>query len=202
MHNLCYNISGDDMNKKDVFKQELNYIVDEEIRESLAIMIDKIPDYFFKIPASSTGKYHPAYTQGEGGLVRHTKSAVRMAYELFGIYKFPQRTKDLIIMALVLHDSVKKGEEETQYTLFDHPLVACEFLKKYKNDLKLNNDDINFVCECISSHMGKFNTSNYSDVILPIPKTPEQKFVHMCDYLASRKVINIKFDENNNIVDE
>ena len=190
------------MNKREVFKQELSYIVDEEIRESLAIMIDKIPDYFFTIPASSTGKYHPAYSQGEGGLVRHTKSAVRLAYELFGIYKFPQRTKDLIIMALVLHDSVKKGEDETQYTLFDHPLVACEFLKKYKKELMLNNDDINFVCDCISSHMGKFNTSNYSDVILPIPKTSEQKFVHMCDYLASRKVINIKFDENNNIVDE
>ena len=50
--------------------------------------------------------------------------------------------------------------------------------------------------------MGRFNTSEYSDVILPIPKTPEQKFVHMCDFLASRKVINIEFDQNNNIVVE
>lgn len=47
-----------------------------------------------------------------------------------------------------------------------------------------------------------FNTSAYSDVILPLPKTPEQKFVHMCDFLASRKVINIKFDADNNIVEE
>ena len=93
--------------KRDVFKKELSYIVDEDIRESLAIMIDKIPDYFFTIQAASTGKYHPAFAQGEGGLVRHTKTAVRMAYELYNIYKFPQRTKDLIIFALVLHDSVK-----------------------------------------------------------------------------------------------
>ncbi|HIS17456.1 MAG TPA: hypothetical protein IAC02_02455 [Candidatus Coprovivens excrementavium] len=50
--------------------------------------------------------------------------------------------------------------------------------------------------------MGRFNTSEFSDVILPLPKTPEQKFVHMCDYLASRKVININFDSENNIVDE
>ena len=50
--------------------------------------------------------------------------------------------------------------------------------------------------------MGRFNTSDYSDVILPLPNTAEQKFVHMCDFLASRKVINIKFDKDNNIIDE
>ena len=188
--------------KQEVFRKELNYIVDEDIRESLSIMIDKIPDYFFTIPAASTGKYHPLYAQGDGGLVRHTKAAIRMAYELYGIYKFPPRVKDLIIVALLLHDSVKKGEVENKYTLFDHPLVACEFLRKYSNELKLTKEDIDFVCDCISSHMGRFNTSNYSDVILPLPKSPEQKFVHMCDYLASRKVINVNFDSQNNIVDE
>lgn len=190
------------MNKQDIFKKELGYIVDNNVRESLQIMIDKIPDYFFTIPAASTGKYHPSYAQGEGGLVRHTKAAVRMAYELFGIYKFPQHTKDLILMALVLHDSVKKGEVETKYTLFDHPLVACSFLRKYKDELKISNEDIDFVCDCISSHMGRFNTSDYSDVILPLPKTPEQKFVHMCDFLASRKVITLSFDSANNIIEE
>lgn len=190
------------MNKQEVFKTELCYIKDENIRESLSLMIDKIPDYFFTIPASSTGKYHPVYALGDGGLVRHTKVAIRMAHELFGIYKFPEHTKDLIIMALLLHDSVKKGEIETKYTLFDHPLVACEFLRKYASELKISKEDLEFVCECISSHMGRFNTSDYSDIILPLPKTPEQKFVHMCDYLASRKVIQIKFDDNNNIVEE
>ncbi len=190
------------MNKQEVFNKELSYIVNDDVRESLSFMIDKIPDYFFTIPAASTGKYHPAYAQGDGGLVRHTKAAIRMAYELFGIYKFEARKKDLIIMALLLHDSVKKGEEESKYTLFDHPLVACEFIRKYQKNLKISKDEVDFVCECISSHMGKFNTSEYSDVILPIPKTPEQKFVHMCDYLASRKVIKIEFDSNNNIVDE
>ena len=125
-----------------------------------------------------------------------------MAHELFGIYKFPESTKDLIIFALLLHDSVKKGEEESKYTLFDHPIVAGDFIKKYKDELKLTKEDLEFVCNAIASHMGRFNTSDYSNVILPLPKTPEEKFVHMCDYLASRKVINIKFDKDNNIVDE
>ena len=77
-----------------------------------------------------------------------------------------------------------------------------DFIKKYKDELKLSLEDLDFVCGCISSHMGRFNTSNYSNIILPLPKTPEQKFVHMCDFLASRKVIHIDFDETNNIIEE
>lgn len=188
--------------KQEVFSKELSYIKNEDVRKSLEMMLSYIPDYFMIIPAASTGKYHPSYAQGEGGLIRHTKAAVRMAVELYGIYKFNEREKDLMIMALVLHDSVKKGVEESKYTLFDHPLVACEFLKSHSGELSLTKDDIEFVCECISSHMGRFNTSEYSEVILPLPKTPQQKFVHMCDYLASRKVIHIDFDQNNNILDD
>ena len=189
------------MNKQEIFKDELSFVFNKDIKDSLAIMIDMIPDYFFHIPASSTGKYHPTYATGDGGLLRHTKVVVRMAHELFGIYKFPQRTKDLIIMACLLHDTLKKGEVEEKYTRFDHPILAAESVKKNKDKLSLTDEDIDFVYECISSHMGRFNTSEYSDVILPIPKTPEQKFVHMCDYLASRKVIGLKFDEANNIID-
>ena len=71
------------MDKIKAFEQELNYIKDENIRKSLEIMINYIPDYFFHIAASSTGKYHPQYALGDGGLIRHTKAAVRMAIELF-----------------------------------------------------------------------------------------------------------------------
>ena len=74
--------------KTDCFFEELNYIKDENIKKSTEVMISKIPDYFFKIEAASTGKYHPEYACGEGGLVRHTKAVVRIAVELFNIYKF------------------------------------------------------------------------------------------------------------------
>lgn len=190
------------MDKQKVFQKELEYIYNDDIRNALNIMINYIPDYFFSIAASSTGKYHPSYATLDGGLVRHTKAAVRMAYELFGIYKFPQRTKDLIIMSLLLHDSCKKGIVEEKYTRFDHPLIAGELIKEHEKELGLEKEDIQFMVDAIASHMGRFNTSDYSDVILPIPKSPEQKFVHMCDYLASRKVIDIHFDNDNNIIDE
>ena len=49
--------------------------------------------------------------------------------------------------------------------------------------------------------MGQFNTNSYSTVVLPVPNNKNQRFVHMCDYLASRKFLDVKFDENNNIID-
>ena len=60
--------------------------------------------------------------------------------------------------------------------------------------------EIKFLINAIASHMGQWNTNSYSDVVLPKPKTKYQIFVHMCDYLASRKFINVEFDENNNII--
>ncbi len=189
------------MDKIDIFAKEIAYIKDKDVKRAVESLLPQVPDYFYIIEASSTGKYHPEYASGEKGLVRHTKAVVRMAYELFGIYKFDEHTKDLIIMACIFHDSLKKGNPEQKYTLHDHPIQASNFIKEHAKETKLSKEDIEFVCGCIESHMGRWNTSEYSDIILPLPKTPEQKFVHMCDYLASRKVIHLNFDEQNNIVD-
>ena len=116
--------------KVDVFKEEINYIKDSSLRGDLKILIGLLPDYFFEVPASSTGKYHPAFSLGDGGLVRHTKAAVRIAYELLNNNtvgaKFSLHDKDLILIALTLHDGVKSGIEHSKYTRFDHPLLASK----------------------------------------------------------------------------
>ena len=41
-----------------MFTEELNYINDMRIREGAKILLDGLPEYFYTIPASSTGKYH------------------------------------------------------------------------------------------------------------------------------------------------
>ncbi len=102
------------MNKVEVFKKEFSYIKDEKYAIDARYLVDSLPDYFFSIPASSTGKYHPKYTLGDRGLVRHTKSAVRIAYELLDNPliggKYTSREKDLMILALILHDGMKLGK--------------------------------------------------------------------------------------------
>ena len=191
------------MNKREEFKEELNYIKNEDIRESASYMIEKLPDYFFTIPAASTGKYHPEYAQGEGGLLRHTKAAVRIAHELLEnpaiCDKYTDREKDLMIMALILHDGLKLGKEKSKYTKFDHPLLMAEYIKEEQDNLSIPKKEIQFLADTISTHMGNWTTDYDGNEVLDKPKTKCQNFVHMCDYLASRKCLLVPFDEKNKI---
>ncbi|MBQ9011799.1 MAG: HD domain-containing protein [Bacilli bacterium] len=185
--------------KKYVFKKEIGYIRNSEYRENAERLIELLPDYFFTVAASSTGKYHPKFAALEGGLVRHTKVAVRIGYEL--LYSmigdvFSPREKDLIILGLMLHDGLKHGKTLEKYTRFDHPILASEFVLENQGKTTFNDEDIKFLADIIASHMGPYNTNQYSDVVLPKPKNKYQKFVHMCDLLASRKFLNVEFNGN------
>ena len=187
-------------------KKELTYIIDTNIKESAKIMLDKLPEYFYEVPASSTGKYHPKFALGTSGLVRHTKAAVRLAHELL-VNKiigsaFTDKEKDLIIMAIMLHDGCKSGLTKTEYTVVNHPLIVSKLIKDNASLLKLNEGDLNLVCSMIESHMGEFNKDYKGNTILPLPNNKYQKFVHMCDYLASKKFLDIKFDSNNDITED
>ena len=182
------------MNKIKYFTKEISYIKDESKRRDIEYLINLLPDYFFTIPASSTGKYHPKFAGTVSGLVKHTKAAVRIAYDLFEtVNNFTDDDKDLIIMALIMHDGLKKGIEEEQYTRFDHPLLVSKMIMENANKLEMDIDDVRKMCMLIESHMGKWNTNKYSKVELPVPTSEIQRYVHRCDYLASRNYLNIKF---------
>ncbi len=193
------------MEKSKCFFKELNYIKDNNLRESTTKLIESLPDYFFEVAASSTGKYHPKYALGEGGLLRHTKVAVRFAYELLEDPsigdKYTKKEKDLMLIALMVHDGLKHGEIKDTYTKFEHPLLIANLIDKKGEELGFEKEDIAFLKKVVSSHMGPWTTNNYSDITLPAPKTKYESFVHMCDYLASRKCFLAEFDDENNIID-
>ena len=186
--------------KAENFKDELKYIKKEKYRENTKKLIELLPDYFFEVAASSTGKYHPSFALGDGGLLRHTKVAVKIANELLNDesigYTFTEDEKDLMIISLIMHDGLKHGISKEKYTRFDHPIIMANFIEENKDKLTLIEGEVKFIEEAISSHMGPWNTNPYSDVILPKPKNKYQRFVHMCDYLASRKFLDVKFIEN------
>lgn len=188
------------MMKHENFKEEIKYIRKEKYKENAKILIELLPDYFFEVAASSTGKYHPAFALGNGGLLRHTKVAVKIANELLNDEiignTFTDEEKDLIIISLIMHDGLKHGLSKEKYTRFDHPVIMADFIEENKEKLSLTEGEVKFIEEAISSHMGPWNTNPYSDVILPKPKNKYQRFVHMCDYLASRKFLDVKFIKN------
>ena len=179
------------MDKVKVFKTELGWIVNPEVRAFAEECIEVTPDYFYSVPASSTGKYHPEYANGDGGLIRHTKVVCYFAHELLSLehnkVRFTESERDNIIVAAILHDAYKYGDVKGKFTAQDHPAVSA----KHVNEL----GDAN-IAELILTHHGEWNTDRNGNELAPKPTSDAQKFLHECDYLASRKPINIDFGGN------
>jgi len=143
-----------------------------------------VPIDFFIQPASSSGKYHPGYALGVGGLVRHTKAAMIVAKALFQTDNLSEKEEDLVMAALALHDIAKPSKL--------HPIEVKAILDPLMDDYYYI---IKEIIPLIESHMGKWDQFGK----LPQPKTTLQAFVHICDYLASRKniIIDINYQEEN-----
>jgi hypothetical protein len=184
--------------KVEFFKFELSLINDNKIRKFTEKALGLLPDYFFVIPASTGGKYHPKFAAGEGGLVRHTQAAVRLAYELFRLNMlsyFSETEKDIIISSLILHDGNKAGDLGL-HTVPEHPILMSDFLKN-NEELKdiISEDLLLLICENIAHHMGQW-TKDYKTgkEILEQPKGKMQNFVHLIDYIVSRRVIEFNLE--------
>lgn len=187
----------------DNFVKELNYIKDEKIRWITRNCLYNAPDYFFEIPASSTGKFHPDYALGEGGLGRHVKAACKMLHDfiMLEFFKCTDEEHDYCVAALLLHDCRKSGVEHGKYTVHEHPILAADLVRETCDELCNGSDNatliaINEFCKMvpplIESHMGQWNWSKRSSIRLPKPKTTMQFLVHLADYLASRKYLEVK----------
>lgn len=189
--------------------KELQQIIDSIENEDLKIfatdLIGIIPDYIYKVPASSSGKYHPTYVLGEAGLLRHTLALVKILNHFFEVEcmtnNYTSRERDLLRIAGMMHDSFKSGTQEEYekepHTKHDHPLIAADKIYIFYITNKINyhnitEDEIKLICNTIRSHMGQWVSSKYSNITLPKPQTKYETLIHLCDYLASRKDIEIK----------
>ena len=175
-------------------------IANEDIREFATVLVDGLPDYIWHVGASSTGKYHPAYSLGDGGLMRHQIAVVRFLNYFFELEQYAtigSRKMDLMRVAGLVHDGRKSGEqvdyERSKYTKFDHPIQMANVIRSYDGQY-LNHDELEFIAHCVESHMGSWNTDKKSSVVLPKPEDVYQHFVHLADYLASRKDLTMAFD--------
>lgn len=183
--------------------EEIALINNEVIKNLVVKALMNTALDFYKEGASSTGKFHPKYAQGEGGLVRHVKAAVYFAKNLttLEMYEISDEERDIIIAALILHDSCKRGINfEKSYTVHEHPLLVSKLL----NEEELSFDELDYwyqINELISSHMGQWVTGKGSKTVLPKPITKEQQLVHLCDYLASRKEIELTMFNEYSVAD-
>ena len=189
------------MNEKSkIFDELLETFENEDLREYTVDLIKTIPDYFWEVGASSTGKYHPQYALGTLGLARHTVSLVRIMNHIFNLEfvqeDFNSRERDLLRIAGMMHDTRKSGDEDdykkSKFTKFDHPLLAARVMRNHLEGISPMENEI--IASAIEGHMGQWNTDKRSSVVLPKPTDKYQKLLHICDYLASRKDIEMQFD--------
>lgn len=186
--------------KSKIFNSLLDTFENEDIKIFAEQCIETIPNYFWCVGASSTGKYHPQYALGNLGLARHTCALVRFLNHIFEVEcfknNFTSRERDLMRVAGIMHDSMKSGTDDdyakSRYTKFDHPILAADNIRKMQG---LSNGEIEVIATTIESHMGSWNTDKRSKTILPTPQNKYQKLVHLADYLASRKDIEVLFDK-------
>lgn len=190
------------MNKKLYFKKEIATIKDEHLRSFAEYLRDNTPDYFFIIPASSSGKYHSEAELGLSGLMRHSMNVVRVLNYLLSLEQYKSkltpRQCDMMRIAMLFHDAVKNGWNGSQYTLQNHPTLAKEWI--YEMNTKFANplpeEDINFICGCVEAHSGEWNTNKKGVAILPKPSSLAEELCHLSDYFGSRVNIEIKYDED------
>jgi hypothetical protein len=176
------------------FKNELAKIEDQFYLDIATKALSKVPGYFWFVPASASGKYHPKSSLGMGGLVRHVKSVFWISEELLAhpLYApFTDAEKDEIRVAILLHDACKQGvADDGSHTVAEHPLLVREALNP-AHDIIGTFDAWSRICDLIETHMGIWTRDKEGKEILDVPKTKAQLFVHQCDFLASRKFIDV-----------
>ena len=133
------------------------------------------PEYFWEVPASTSGYHHPA-CQGDRGLWAHTLMLSTVIERLADSYVQQGRLEegdiDLAHAAAILHDQRKNGEPPApaNKSVSDHDLLMADVVRDSPLDDR--------VADAIASHMGPWYDG-------PEPETPLEDLVHTADMVAS-----------------
>lgn len=172
-----------------LFDNVLNNINDQNIKKFTINVLDACDPILEKIPASTSGKYHPEECCREGGLVVHIQRACFFGNMLINSMNLDKNDikGDIILSALLLHDIAKKEKYPKYLDYLMHPVTAAFMITTFKGDL--NDNHFKLIQECIKHHMGPWTPTSH--------KKPLNKYnilelvVYQSDYLASQKTIEI-----------
>lgn len=182
-----------------LFVNELNYIKNSNLRKFAEEVIANAGDWFFVEPASTSGKYHPKFSLGDGGLMRHTRCVAYWATAMAESFNLNQEDSDLLVIAALAHD-IKKHDDNGRF-LRNHPLLAsdyvCKIMEKFSEDI-ITNEQVQKICCAVAAHMGKWEgtrewVKDTTKELFPMPKNDFEKALQAADYIASRKVV-LDFD--------
>jgi hypothetical protein len=157
-----------------------------------------IPEQFWTASASTTGKFHPSFSVGEGGLLRHTMLNMYWCVRWANFRGSKPSDMAVAVGAAALHDSFKGGySKEWTSTVPDHAFIAAAEIRKYAQ-LEATTDGMRDrwfeVADAVYTHMGIFSSN---------PRNPQNKefspihledmseagvLLALADYSAAQKV--------------
>lgn len=172
------------------FETEINRIINEDFRAFVIFYLENFtPAYFWEIGASSSGKYHPKFSQGQGGLVRHTKAACLFLEDILRMSSYAymgEEKHDFCRVALILHDTIKYGfgteMDKTEYKM--HAINAAHNVANAWYEY-FGKEAPYLLTQAIRSHMGQWSEREDR------PFTQIDRAVHLADYMSSRSYIDI-----------
>lgn len=167
------------------FTNELASITDVKLREFVETILNETGDWFYHDAASTSGRYHPKFALGDGGLVRHTRAVVYWVKELSRSEMFNVNTHqtDLLIAAAIMHD-IRKHTATGGY-IAKHARAAYDLVVETQTKLPdlVSADDVKYIADAISTHMGIWGVRDGERK----PTSDSEKLLHIADLMASRK---------------
>lgn len=172
---------------------EINLIIDSKIKEFTKHVLEKAPLYFWVVSSSSSGKYHPEQSNGEGGLVRHTKAVVYFAVKLCDVFNITNRAKDCAISACILHDILKYGDPQGKHTTKNHDYEGAMFVTKLAKEFGLDAEALNAIAGSIAWHMGRWTdmTGRKIQKTFPQDYSYVQMVTHLADVISSQRNVSL-----------
>lgn len=177
-------------------------ITDENLLNLYDKAWDALPDYWFLKTASSTGKYHPRFANGELGLAKHSLYAAKVWQYLWRGFKQEFGEDTLVyqagIIAIVFHDALKYGDpdENLSYTTNTHPEDAAGWMDIFVREIAMllpseqESTDFQsfcetYICDPIEHHQGPWSTFGAPKGLMP-------QLIFIADYVASQPTFELE----------
>lgn len=172
-----------------LFDDILKQINNDKIRDFTIKCLEKVDPIIEKIPASSSGKFHPPECNTEGGLIKHIQRTCYFANTFFNSFQWSNTEikADIVLSALLLHDIGKKEKYVKYWDYVDHPITAAKMISEFKS--MLDEKIFNTIRDCVKWHMGVFSPKSIKKDIKDF--TLLQLITYESDFLASKKELSI-----------
>jgi hypothetical protein len=158
------------------------------IRKFVYEGFNMISEDFWMVPTSSSGRYHPPESNiTPMGLLVHNIKACTVAKGLFGFFGVTNKDEmDIVIAAILLHDSYKGGWAAWNGMVPEHGYIAISYLADIELEPEYYKEKL---LGCIETHMSRW-ARPFSSVTKFLFPDNLQLIVALSDMIASRKDIS------------